>query len=62
MSYSRRSVLSYAAGAASAMALPSVTRAQAAPINLVFSHHVPITHGYHKAAEAFASRVKASHH
>ncbi|MFM9992084.1 MAG: TRAP transporter substrate-binding protein [Betaproteobacteria bacterium] len=59
MSFSRRSVLSYAAGAASAMALPSVTRAQAGPINLVFSHHLPITHIGHKAAEGFANRVKA---
>ena len=59
MIFSRRSVLSYAAGAASALALPSVTRAQAGPINLVFSHHFPITHSKHKAAEGFASRVKA---
>jgi len=59
MSISRRSVLSYAAGAASAMALPSVTRAQAGPINLVLSHHQPITHIFHKTAEAFAGRVKA---
>ena len=59
MSFSRRTVLSYAAGAASAMALPSVTRAQAGPINLVFSHHFPLAHSKHKAVEAFASRVNA---
>ncbi|NBS75276.1 MAG: hypothetical protein EBS66_17590, partial [Betaproteobacteria bacterium] len=59
MSFSRRSVLSYAASAASALALPSVTRAQAGPINLVFSHHFPISHIVHKATEAFASRVQS---
>ena len=60
MTLSRRSVLSYAAGSAGLIAAPSITRAQAAPINLVFSHHMPITHIGHKAAESFASRVKAA--
>ncbi|MEY3145210.1 MAG: Bacterial extracellular solute-binding protein family 7, partial [Pseudomonadota bacterium] len=60
MTLSRRSVLSYAAGSAGLIAAPSITRAQAAPINLVFSHHLPIAHIGHKAAESFASRVKAA--
>lgn len=58
MTVSRRTVLTYGAGAASALALPSITRAQAAPIRLVFSHHLPTTHLGHKTAENFASRVK----
>ena len=53
MTLSRRSVLSYAAGSAGLIAAPSITRAQAAPINLVFSHHLPTAHIGHKAAESF---------
>ena len=58
MTISRRTVLAYGAGAASVLAAPSITRAQAAPIRLVFSHHLPTSHLGHKTAENFASRVK----
>lgn len=58
MTISRRSVLSYGAGAASALALPGITRAQAAPIRLVFSHHLPTSHLGHKITESFAAKVK----
>ena len=58
MSLSRRSVLSRGAGTIAALALPAVARAQAAPIRLVFSHHLPISHIGHKAAESFVARVK----
>ena len=58
MTISRRTVLTYGAGAASGLAAPSITRAQAAPIRLVFSHHLPTSHLGHKTAETFAARVK----
>jgi tripartite ATP-independent transporter DctP family solute receptor len=58
MTISRRAVLAYGAGAASVLGAPSVTRAQAAPIRLVFSHHLPTTHLGHKITETFATRVK----
>ena len=58
MSLSRRSVLSRGTGTIAALALPAVARAQAAPIRLVFSHHLPISHIGHKAAESFVARVK----
>lgn len=58
MTISRRSVLSYGAGAASALALPGITRAQAAPIRLVFSHHLPTSHLGHKITESFAAKVR----
>ena len=58
MTLSRRSVLSYAAGSAGLIAAPSITRAQAAPINLVFSHHLPIAHIGHKLGHAFIASVE----
>ena len=58
MTLSRRKLLGYGAGAASALAAPAITRAQAAPIRLVFSHHLPTTHLGHRITETFASRVK----
>ena len=58
MAISRRAVLAYGAGAASVIASPAITRAQGAPIRLVFSHHLPTTHLGHKITETFASRVK----
>ncbi len=59
MTISRRTVLTYGAGAASVLAAPAITRAQAAPIRLVFSHHVPVTHLIHGIAESFAAKVNA---
>ena len=58
MAISRRAVLAYGAGAASFIASPAITRAQGAPIRLVFSHHLPTTHLGHRITETFASRVK----
>jgi len=58
MTLSRRTVLTYGAGAASILAAPAISRAQAAPIRLVFSHHLPTTHLGHRTTEAFAARVK----
>ena len=58
MSISRRNLLNFSAGAAGLMAFPAITRAQAAPIKLVFSHHLPTTHLGHKTTENFAARVK----
>lgn len=58
MTISRRAVLAYGAGAASMLAAPAITRAQNAPIKLVFSHHLPTAHLGHKITETFASRVK----
>ena len=58
MAVSRRTVLTYGAGAGTLLAAPAITWAQAAPIRLVFSHHLPITHRGHKTAENFAARVK----
>jgi TRAP-type transport system periplasmic protein len=58
MTISRRSVLSYGAGAAGALALPGISRAQAAPIRLVFSHHLPTSHLGHKITESFAAKVR----
>ena len=55
---SRRKLLGYGAGAASVLAAPAVTRAQAAPIRLVFSHHVPTTHLLHRTTETYATRVR----
>ena len=58
MAISRRRLLAYGAGAASVLAAPAVTRAQTAPIRLVFSHHLPTSHLGHRTAENFAARVK----
>ena len=58
MTISRRKILAYGAGAAGVMAAPAIVRAQAAPIRLVFSHHLPVTHLGHKITETFAARVK----
>jgi tripartite ATP-independent transporter DctP family solute receptor len=53
----RRTLLAGAAGATAVAAMPRWSRAQAAPIRLVFSHHLPTTHIGHTAAERFADRV-----
>ena len=58
MAISRRTVMAYGAGAASALALPSLTSAQGAPIRLVLSHHMPTAHLCHKITETLATRVK----
>lgn len=55
MAISRRTLLTY--GAAGVLAAPAITRAQAAPIRLVFSHHLPTSHIGHTAAVDFAKRV-----
>ena len=55
---SRRGVILGSAGAVAAIALPSISNAQAAPIKLVFSHHLPTSHLGHKTAESFATKVK----
>lgn len=60
MTISRRKLLGYGAGAAGALAMPYVARAQAQPIRLVFSHHVPTAHLIHGVAEKFAEQVKQS--
>ena len=44
MTISRRKLLAYGVGAAGVLAAPAIARAQAAPIRLVFSHHLPVTH------------------
>ena len=59
MKISRRTLLTYGAGAASVLGAPGITRAQAAPIRLVFSHHLPISHLGHKITESFAAKVNA---
>ncbi len=59
MAISRRTLLTYGAGAASVLAAPAITRAQAAPIRLVFSHHLPTTHLGHRITEGFAAKVNA---
>jgi tripartite ATP-independent transporter DctP family solute receptor len=58
MSIPRRTVLSYGAGAAGILAVPGLSRAQNAPIRLVLSHHLPVTHLGHKTVEQFAARVR----
>ncbi len=58
MVISRRSLLTYGAGAAGVLAVPAISRAQATPIRLVFSHHLPTSHIGHTAAVNFADRVK----
>jgi len=58
MKPSRRSVLSYGAGAAGVLAMPGLSRGQGTPIRLVLSHHLPVTHLGHKTVENFASRMK----
>ncbi len=58
MRFSRRSVLGLGAGAAAVLAAPGLARAQAAPIRLVFSHHLPTSHLGHRMTENFANRVK----
>lgn len=58
MTVSRRTLLTYGAGAAGLLAAPVITRAQAVPIRLVFSHHLPTSHIGHTAAVNFADRVK----
>jgi tripartite ATP-independent transporter DctP family solute receptor len=58
MTISRRKLLGYGAGAAGVLAMPYVARAQAQPIRLVFSHHVPTNHLAHLTAEKFAEQVK----
>ena len=59
MTISRRTLLTYGAGAASALAAPGIAHAQAAPIKLVFSHHLPTTHLGHRITEGFAAKVNA---
>ena len=59
MTISRRTLLTYGAGAASVLAAPGITRAQAAPIRLVFSHHLPTSHLGHRITEGFAAKVNA---
>lgn len=58
MTISRRRLLGYGAGSASMLAVPEITRAQAAPIRLVLSHHVPTTHLIHRTTETYATRVR----
>ena len=58
MTISRRTLLASGAGAAGLLAFPAITRAQAAPIKLIFSHHLPTTHLGHRITETFANRVK----
>ncbi|MSP48214.1 MAG: TRAP transporter substrate-binding protein [Alphaproteobacteria bacterium] len=58
MTISRRKLLGYGAGAAGVLAMPYVAKAQAQPIRLVFSHHVPTAHLIHGVAEKFADQVK----
>jgi tripartite ATP-independent transporter DctP family solute receptor len=57
MSITRRTLLTGAAGTAALSAVPMIGRAQAQPIKLVFSHHLPTTHVGHATAEKFADRV-----
>lgn len=57
MGITRRNLLAGAAGATGLAAVPMIGRAQAQPIKLVFSHHLPTTHIGHVAAEKFAERV-----
>ena len=57
MSITRRSFVAGAAGATGLAAVPMIGRAQAQPIKLVFSHHMPTTHIGHTTALAFADRV-----
>ncbi|MEO8542530.1 MAG: TRAP transporter substrate-binding protein [Burkholderiaceae bacterium] len=59
MTISRRTLLTYGAGAASALAVPGITHAADEPIRLVFSHHLPTSHIGHTAAVNFADRVKS---
>lgn len=56
MRITRRKVMG--AAAIGALSAPHVARAQAAPIRLVFSHHVAAAHMIHGVAERFAERVK----
>lgn len=58
MAISRRTALAYGAGAATLLGVPAITRAQAAPIRLVFSHHLPTSHLGHKITEGFAAKVR----
>ena len=58
MTISRRKLLGYGAAATGFFAMPYVARAQAQPIRLVFSHHVPTTHLIHGVAEKMAEQVK----
>jgi tripartite ATP-independent transporter DctP family solute receptor len=53
----RRTLLAGAAGTTGLAAVPILGRAQAQPIKLVFSHHLPTTHIGHATAERFADRV-----
>ncbi|HKQ22985.1 MAG TPA: TRAP transporter substrate-binding protein [Burkholderiales bacterium] len=57
MAISRRDLLKAGAAAAGVAVLPRRSWGQA-PINLVFSHHVPTTHLIHGVAEKFAEMVK----
>jgi TRAP-type transport system periplasmic protein len=57
MAITRRNLLAGAAGATGLAAVPMIGRAQAQPIKLVFSHHLPTSHIGHAAAEKFAERV-----
>lgn len=58
MAISRREFLTGGAVAAGAAVLSRPSWGQAAPIKLVFSHHVPTTHLIHGVAEKFAERVR----
>lgn len=58
MAITRRNLMGFGAGAAGVAAMPRWSRAQAAPIRLVFSHHVPTSHLIHGVAEKFADKVK----
>lgn len=58
MAISRRDLIKYGAAVAGAAVLSRRSWADTAPINLVFSHHVPTTHLIHGVAEKFADKVK----
>ncbi len=60
MTTTRRSVLALGTAMAATLAAPTVIRAQAAPIRLVLSHHLPTTHIGHRSVEQMAERIKTA--